>query len=180
MPAVSWLWVPSCGSLEPSRRDSENAQKTEKNGEEMDEIQPKKCEGANQGSAGFRSRRGHERGLFCRAPRTYRWRASSRAPRPAGLAARRWRRRQQKPRGRMCRRDGKRSTQMVGCTTSLTRPGGRARRRRSRCTFGRGALRTRGSARMDLAALERGSGRGMDTTFLFAFTHSSARLSPVR
>ena len=42
--------------------------------------------------------------------------------------------------------------------TSWTGTGGRARRRRSRCTFDRGALRTRGSARMGLgAALERGS-----------------------
>ena len=27
-PTVSWPWVPACGSLEPSRRDGENAQKT--------------------------------------------------------------------------------------------------------------------------------------------------------
>ena len=31
--AVSWPWVPACGSLEPPRRDAENAQKTRKNGE---------------------------------------------------------------------------------------------------------------------------------------------------
>ena len=31
--AVSWPWVPAWGSLEPSRQDGENAQKTEKNGE---------------------------------------------------------------------------------------------------------------------------------------------------
>ena len=43
--AVSWPWVPACGSLEPSRRGGENAQKTRKNGEEMGEIRPKKCEG---------------------------------------------------------------------------------------------------------------------------------------
>ena len=41
---VSWPWVPAWGSLEPSRRDGENAQKTGKNGEEMGEIRPKKCE----------------------------------------------------------------------------------------------------------------------------------------
>ena len=33
LPAVSWLWVPARGSLEPPRRDGENAQKTGKNGE---------------------------------------------------------------------------------------------------------------------------------------------------
>ena len=44
-PAVSWPWVPAWGSLEPPRRAGENAQKTRKNGEEMAEIQPKKCEG---------------------------------------------------------------------------------------------------------------------------------------
>ena len=45
LPAVSWPWVPAWGSLEPLRRAGENAQKTRKNGEEMAEIQPKKCEG---------------------------------------------------------------------------------------------------------------------------------------
>ena len=42
--AVSWPWVPAWGSLEPSRRGGENAQKTGKNGEEMGEIRSKKCE----------------------------------------------------------------------------------------------------------------------------------------
>ena len=32
LPAVSWPWVPAWGSLEPPRRDGENAQKTGKNG----------------------------------------------------------------------------------------------------------------------------------------------------
>ena len=45
VPAVSWPWVPAWGSLEPPRRDGENAQKTGKNGEKMGEIQPKTCEG---------------------------------------------------------------------------------------------------------------------------------------
>ena len=45
LPAVSWPWVPACGSLEPSRQDGENAQKTGKNGGKMGEIRPKKCEG---------------------------------------------------------------------------------------------------------------------------------------
>ena len=45
VPAVSWPWVPAWGSLEPPRRDGENAQKTRKNGEEMGEIRPKRCEG---------------------------------------------------------------------------------------------------------------------------------------
>ena len=45
LPAVSWPWVPAWGSLEPPRRDGENAQKTRKNGEKMGEIQPKRCEG---------------------------------------------------------------------------------------------------------------------------------------
>eukprot|EP01045_Picozoa_sp_COSAG04_P030813 COSAG04_NODE_5480_length_1601_cov_1.990013_2_plen_183_part_00 len=45
MPAVSWPWVPAWGSLEPSRRGGENAQKTGKNGGKMGEIRPKKCEG---------------------------------------------------------------------------------------------------------------------------------------
>ena len=44
LPAVSWPWVPACGSLEPPRRDGENAQKMRKNGEKMGEIQPKTCE----------------------------------------------------------------------------------------------------------------------------------------
>ena len=37
-------WGPAWGSLEPPRRDGENAQKTRKNAEEMGEIRPKKCE----------------------------------------------------------------------------------------------------------------------------------------
>ena len=45
LPAVSWPWVPAWGSLEPPRRDGENAQKTRKNGEKTGEIRPKKCEG---------------------------------------------------------------------------------------------------------------------------------------
>ena len=45
LPAVSWPWVPAWGSLEPPRRDGENAQKTRKNGEKMGEIRPKRCEG---------------------------------------------------------------------------------------------------------------------------------------
>ena len=32
VPAVSWAWVPAWGSLEPSRQDGENAQKTGKTG----------------------------------------------------------------------------------------------------------------------------------------------------
>ena len=32
LPAVFWPWVPAWGSLEPSRRGGENAQKTGKNG----------------------------------------------------------------------------------------------------------------------------------------------------
>ena len=44
-PAVSRPWVPACGSLEPPRRDGENAQKTGKNGGKMGEIRPKTCEG---------------------------------------------------------------------------------------------------------------------------------------
>ena len=44
LPAVSWPWLPAWGSLEPPRRDGENAQKTRKNGEEMGEIWPKECE----------------------------------------------------------------------------------------------------------------------------------------
>ena len=32
LPAVSWLWVPAWGSLEPSRQGGENAQKTGKTG----------------------------------------------------------------------------------------------------------------------------------------------------
>ena len=42
---VSWPWIPFLGSLEPPRRDGENAQKTGKNGEKMGEIRPKTCEG---------------------------------------------------------------------------------------------------------------------------------------
>ena len=37
---VSWPWVPACGSLEPPRRDGENAQKTGENGAKMGEIRP--------------------------------------------------------------------------------------------------------------------------------------------
>ena len=42
---VSWPWVPACGSLEPPRRDGENAQKTGKNGGKMGEIRPKTRKG---------------------------------------------------------------------------------------------------------------------------------------
>ena len=45
LPAVSWPWVPICGSLEPPRQDGENAQKTRKNGDKMGEIRPNKCAG---------------------------------------------------------------------------------------------------------------------------------------
>ena len=45
MSAVSWPWVSAWGSLEPSRRGGENAQKTGKNGGKMGEIRPKTCEG---------------------------------------------------------------------------------------------------------------------------------------
>ena len=38
LPAVSWLWVPACGSLEPPRRGGGNAQKTGENGAKMGEI----------------------------------------------------------------------------------------------------------------------------------------------
>ena len=38
VPAVSWPWVPACGSLEPPRRDGESAQKTGENREKMGEI----------------------------------------------------------------------------------------------------------------------------------------------
>ena len=41
---VSWPWIPVLGSLEPPRRDGENAQKTGKNGGKMGEIRPKTCE----------------------------------------------------------------------------------------------------------------------------------------
>ena len=44
LPAVSWPWVPAWGSLEPSRRGGENAQKTRKSGKRMGGIWPKKCE----------------------------------------------------------------------------------------------------------------------------------------
>ena len=44
MPAVSWPRVPAWGSLEPPRRDGENAQKTGKNGGKMGEISSKTCE----------------------------------------------------------------------------------------------------------------------------------------
>ena len=42
-PPFLWPWVPAWGSLEPPRRDGENAQKTGKNGAKMGEIRPKKC-----------------------------------------------------------------------------------------------------------------------------------------
>ena len=42
--AVSRPWASAWGSLEPPRRDGENAQKTGKNGEKMGEIRSKKCE----------------------------------------------------------------------------------------------------------------------------------------
>ena len=45
LPAVSRPWVSAWGSLEPPRRDGENAQKTRKNGGKLGEIQPEKCEG---------------------------------------------------------------------------------------------------------------------------------------
>ena len=45
LPAVSWPWVPSWGSLEPSRQGGENTQKTGKNGGKMGEIRSKKREG---------------------------------------------------------------------------------------------------------------------------------------
>ena len=44
-PAVSWPWVPAWGSLEPSGRDGENAQKMRKNGAKVGEIRPKRFEG---------------------------------------------------------------------------------------------------------------------------------------
>ena len=44
LPAVSWPWGPAWGSLEPPRRDGENAQKTGKNGEKMGEMRSKTCE----------------------------------------------------------------------------------------------------------------------------------------
>ena len=74
VPAVSWPWVPAWGSLEPPRRDGENAQKTRKNGEKMGEIQPKRCEGssANQGSTGrapaLRRRRRRRPTTTCAGP----------------------------------------------------------------------------------------------------------------
>ena len=52
LPAVSWPWVPAWGSLEPPRRDGENAQKTGKNGEKMGEIRPKECEPRELGISG--------------------------------------------------------------------------------------------------------------------------------
>ena len=45
LPAVSWPRVSAWGSLEPPRRDGENAQKTGENGGKMGEIRPKTCEG---------------------------------------------------------------------------------------------------------------------------------------
>ena len=42
--AVPWPWVLAWGSLEPSRRGGENAQKTGIFGEKMGEIWPKTCE----------------------------------------------------------------------------------------------------------------------------------------
>ena len=49
VPAVSWPWVPAWGSLEPPRRDGENAQKTGENGDKMGEIRPNKN---SEGSTG--------------------------------------------------------------------------------------------------------------------------------
>ena len=49
LPAVSWPWVPAWGSLEPSRRAGENAQKTRKNGGKMGEIPSKRCGGSGGG-----------------------------------------------------------------------------------------------------------------------------------
>ena len=56
--AVSWPWVSAWGSLEPSRRGGENAQKARKNGEEMGEIWSKTCEHrqGQEGSPGIESR----------------------------------------------------------------------------------------------------------------------------
>ena len=42
---VSWPWIPVLGSLEPPRRDGENAQTTGKNGGKIGEIRSKRCEG---------------------------------------------------------------------------------------------------------------------------------------
>ena len=66
LPAVSWPWVPAWGPLKPSRRDGENAQTTRKNGEEMAEIQPKKCEGREltKDQLGEREREGIVRTLI--------------------------------------------------------------------------------------------------------------------
>ena len=44
LPAVSWAWFSAWGSLEPPRRDGENAQKTGIFGGKMGEIWTKKCE----------------------------------------------------------------------------------------------------------------------------------------
>ena len=41
---VSRPWVLVCGSLEPPRRDGENAQKTGENGEKMGEIRPRSAD----------------------------------------------------------------------------------------------------------------------------------------
>ena len=73
---VSWPWVPAWGSLEPSRRGGENAQKTRKNGEKMGEIRPKKCEGRELTkdqlgpSAGRRCSTSRARGPRTPAPRS--------------------------------------------------------------------------------------------------------------
>ena len=40
---VSWPCVAACGSLEPPRRDGENAQTTRENGEKLGEIRSKRC-----------------------------------------------------------------------------------------------------------------------------------------
>ena len=48
---VSRPWVPACGSLEPPRRDGENAQKTGKNGGKMGQIQSKTREGVGSPGA---------------------------------------------------------------------------------------------------------------------------------
>ena len=58
LPAVSWPWAPAWGSLEPPRRDGENAQKPGKSGEQMGEIRSKTCEGAGITSGAAHSRAG--------------------------------------------------------------------------------------------------------------------------
>ena len=55
MPAVSWPWAPAWGSLEPPRRDGENAQKTRKNGGEMAEIRSKRVNKERKGGISCRA-----------------------------------------------------------------------------------------------------------------------------